>query len=420
MQPVAQEFIALIILIFTYSLISINRSGRNRIDLPAAALAGGALMLLSGVVSPERALAYINWNTILLILGMMLIVSSMEAVGFFVWISTKIVKVSNPAYLLILISAITAFLSALILNDAVVLIFTPVIVLTARRIGVSAIPYLIMEAVSSNIGSAATEVGNPQNAYIASISGVPFHTYTALALIPTLLSLAAAILIAFFVGRRHFGRAFSRVSTAQSRDRQVRRGPLIFMAVLVSVVFIGFYTSYFTHFPISVIALIGGIASLVAVPFLSESSNQDILQKVDWGIIMFFVGLFVLIAGVESSGLLNTIVINFQHLSGGAVDTVGGISVLAAVLSNVTSNVPAVLLLAPVVQHLPSTRLWVALALSSTFAGNATIIGAAANVIVVRAAARQNIRITLAEFSSYGLPITAVSLLFTILFLTTV
>ncbi len=420
MQPVAQEFIALIILIFTYSLISVNRSGRNRIDLPAAALAGGALMLLSGVVSPERALAYINWNTILLILGMMLIVSSMEAVGFFVWISTKIVKVSNPAHLLLLVSAITAFLSALILNDAVVLIFTPVIIMAARRIGVSAIPYLIMEAVSSNIGSAATEVGNPQNAYIASISGVPFHSYTALALIPTLLSLAAAILIAFFVGRRHFSKAFNPVSATPSPDRQVRRGPLIFMAILVSAVFIGFYTSYFTHFPISVIALIGGIASLVAVPFVSDSSNQDVLQKVDWGIIMFFVGLFVLIAGVESSGLLNTLVVNFQRLSGGAVDTVGGISVLSAVLSNVTSNVPAVLLLAPVVQHLPSTRLWVALALSSTFAGNATIIGAAANVIVIRAAARQNIRITLAEFSRYGLPITAVSLLFAILFLTTV
>lgn len=415
MQTAAQEFIALVILIFTYTLISLSRNGRNRIDLPAAALMGGALMLLSGVVSPEAALSYINWNTILLILGMMLIVSSMEAVGFFVWISTKVVKSPNPVYLLILICAVTALLSALILNDAVVLIFTPVIILTTRRMGISAVPYLIMEAVCSNIGSAATEVGNPQNAYIASISGVPFHTYTTLALAPTLLSLAAAIIIAFFVGGIHFRKEFSQSQITGSNDIQVRRGPLAFMTFLVLAVFAGFYTSYFTHFPISAVALIGGIASFVSVPFLSGSSNQDILQKVDWGILMFFVGLFVLISGVESSGLLGSIVLSFQRLSGGTVDTIGGMTVLSSILSNVTSNVPAVLLLAPVVQHAPSAGLWIALALSSTFAGNATIVGAAANVIVVRAAARHGVRITLKEFSSYGLPITIVSLVMTVL-----
>ncbi len=419
MQVTLKEILALIILVFTYALISLNRSGRKRIDLPAAALAGGALMLLFGIVAPQRALAYINWDTILLILGMMLIVSSMQAVGFFGWISANVMKSANPVHMLVIICATTAILSALILNDAVVLIFTPIIIQTSRRMGLSPSPYLIMEAVSSNIGGAATEVGNPQNAYIASVSGVPFHTYTALALAPTLLSLAAAILIALFIGRGHFRRATDRRVTA-APDPPVRRAPLLFMAVLVLSVFAGFYTSALTHFPIYAIALVGGIASLVVVPFVSGSSNQDILQNVDWGILLFFVGLFVLIAGVESSGLLGAIVLSFQRLSGGAVDTVGGMTVLSALLSNVTSNVPAVLLLAPVVQHAPSTRLWVSLALSSTFAGNATIIGAAANVIVVRTASREGVKISLGEFALYGLPITLVSLFFTVLFLSAV
>lgn len=420
MAVTVREIIALIILVFTYALISFNRSGRNRIDLPAAALAGGILMLLTGVVSPAQAIAGISWSTILLILGMMLIVSSMEAVGFFRWISSKVVRASRPSYLLILVCCITALLSALILNDAVVLIFTPVIIMAARRMGISAVPYLVMEAISSNIGSAATEVGNPQNAYIANISGVPFHTFTALALAPTLLALTAAILIAFFIGRKHLRLGIHRSAASASDDVAVKRGPLIFMTVLVSAVFAGFYTSYLTHFPIYAIALIGGVASLVSVPFISDRSNQDILQKVDWGILMFFIGLFMLISGVESSGLLSSILLSFQSLSGGAVDTVGGMTVLSALLSNMTSNVPAVLLLAPVVLHHPSTGLWLTLALSSTFAGNATIIGAAANVIVARTASREGVRITLPEFVKYGIPITAVSLVLTVLLLSPV
>jgi Na+/H+ antiporter NhaD/arsenite permease-like protein len=412
------EAVALGIFIFTYALISFNRRGKSRVELPAAALIGGALMLVFGIVSPSAALAGINWNTIVLILGMMLIAAAMEATGFFVWIASIVSRSRSPARLLIVVCTVTALLSALILNDAVVLIFSPVVILTARRMNVTPVPYLIMEAMSANIGSAATEVGNPQNAYIASVSNVPFHAFTILALPPTVLSLVAAIAIALFVGKVHFSNANFSINSVNDGETVIRRRPIEFMLLLVSAVFAGFYTSSFTHFPIAMIALIGGIVSLVAAPFMSDATNQQILQKVDWGIILFFIGLFILISGVQSSGLLSTIVNYFQQVSGGSAATVGGMTVLAAILSNMTSNVPAVLLLAPVVQSVaPTTRIWLTLALSSTFAGNATIIGAAANVIVARAASKQGIHISLSEFVKYGIPITLVSLLLTVVLL---
>ncbi len=409
------ETIALGVFIFTYALISFNRRGKSRVELPAAALIGGALMLIFGIVRPSAALAGINWNTIILILGMMLIAAAMDATGFFVWVASIVSRSRSPAKLLVVVCAVTALLSALILNDAVVLIFSPVVILTARRMSVNPVPYLIMEAMSANIGSAATEVGNPQNAYIASVSTVPFHTFTILALPPTVLSLVAAIIIALFIGKVHFSNSDFSAKDRTEGEIVIRKGPIEFMLLLVSAVFAGFYASSFTHFPIAMTALIGGIVSLVAVPFMSDATNQQILQKVDWGIILFFIGLFILISGVQSSGLLSTIVGYFQNASGGSAGTVAGMTVLTAILSNLTSNVPAVLLLAPVVQNIaPTTRMWLTLALSSTFAGNATIIGAAANVIVARAASKQGIHISLSEFAKYGIPITLVSLLLTV------
>lgn len=418
MSGAFSEVAALVIFLFTYSLISFNRRERSRIELPAAALAGGALMMVTGILPPSAAIQSINWNTIVLVLGMMLIVASMDSTGFFIWFANLISRSRNPAYLLGTVCGITALLSAFILNDAVVLIFTPVVIRAARRMNVQPVPYLIMEAISANVGSAATEVGNPQNAYIASVSGVPFHTFTLLALTPTILSLAAAFIIALVIGRVHFNRRKLHAPDEAAPVFRVRKWPVRIMTSLLVLVFLGFYTSSIFRIPISVIALTGGIAALLITPFISEDNNQQVLQKVDWGILMFFIGLFILIAGVESSGLLSSVISGFQQLSGGSAGTVAGMTVLSAVLSNLTSNVPAVLLLSPVVQStVPTTKIWVTLALSSTFAGNATIIGAAANVIVARGAGREGIHISLAEFMRYGLPITLVSLLFTVLLL---
>ncbi|MEM3852285.1 MAG: SLC13 family permease [Methanomassiliicoccales archaeon] len=404
------QLAALIIFLGTYALISVGRAGRSRLQMPSTALAGGVIMILSGVESPSFALASINWNTVLLLLGMMLVVSGLEASGFFAWISRMLVaRARTPFAFLILSSCMTALLSALILNDAVVLMFTPVIIHATRKMGISPVAPLVMEAISANIGSAATEVGNPQNAYIASVSGISFHTFSLYIIPPAVFSLLISLLIAYFFVSREKVRQ-------NTEESDFRPGPaLYFMLGLIVAVFAGFYTASLTHIPIAFIALGAGAASFFAVPFLTETTQQELIARVDWGIIIFFLGLFILIGGLQSSGLLTHIIDVLTLGNKGSIATSGGLTVVTAVLSNLVSNVPAVLLLSPFVKLQAARTLWLTLAASSTFAGNATIIGAAANVIVARSAAKDGVDIRLSQFMKIGMPVTIVSLLLTVL-----
>ncbi len=412
----AAEIVALVVFIFTYALISFGRLGKNSVEMPAAAMLGGALMIIAGVVTPDAALASINWGTITLILGMMLIAAAMDMSGLFRWISSSLVRTSGtPRLFMVLVSLVTAFLSALILNDAVVLIFTPVIIASARKMGFSPIPPLVMEAISANIGSAATEVGNPQNAYIANISGIQFHVFTEFLLPVTAISLAFAIMFALFVGKREGESTEAAGPATNAQADTVFTAPMYFMSAVVAAVFAGFYI--FPHSDIPYVALIGGTISLFFIPFITGRNGQELLMKVDWGILLFFVGLFVLISGIESSGLLQLIVSALTNVDGRLLSSVGGVTLLTAVLSNMVSNVPAVLLISPVLGQGTAPELWLALAASSTFAGNATIIGAAANVIVARGASREGVKIRLGAFMKYGLPITVFSLVVTFLYL---
>lgn len=411
------EGAALAILLFTYGLISFGRLGKNSVEMPSAALMGGALMLLAGIITPAEALASISWGTILLILGMMLIVAGMDLSGLFSWMSSKLAKVARTQiHFVVYVSLLTAFLSALILNDAVVLIFTPVVISSARKMRFSPVPPLVMEAISANIGSAATEVGNPQNAFIANVSGVEFHTFTTYLLPVALAALAFAVLYAVLLSRKdtdiHMEKAEDGREGGET-DPPVFQ--LLFMAALVFSVFAAFYAFPVADSPF--IAMTGGIISLFAIPLMTGRSGQEMFAKVDWGILLFFVGLFILIGGVASSGLLGSFVSGLSAADPALLSSVGGITLLSSLLSNLVSNVPAVLLLSPLMGKAANARLWLTLAASSTFAGNATIVGAAANVIVVRAAAKEGVRIRLAVFMKYGLPITVVSLLLTFLFL---
>lgn len=369
-------------------------------------------MLLTGIVTPRDALLSINWETIVLIFGMMLIVSGMDASGFFKWISSILVRAAKSQKQFIAYTTlITAFLSALILNDAVVLIFTPVIIASARKMGVSPVPPLIMEAISANIGSAATEVGNPQNAFIANVSHIGFHVFTAYLLPATIAALAFGVLFAVAVTRKET--AFPPEPSERAVERPTPQ--MYFVACVVIGVFAAFYALPVADAPIT--AMIGGVVTLIALPLMAAGRVHVLAARVDWGILLFFIGLFILIAGVESSGLLGLIVGMLHSVDGRLLNSVAGLTLLTAVLSNMVSNVPAVLLLSPIVQGSATPRLWLTLAAASTFAGNATIVGAAANVIVVRAASKEGVRIRLSAFMKYGLPITIASLLLTVLFL---
>jgi Na+/H+ antiporter NhaD/arsenite permease-like protein len=436
-------YVALAIFLATYLGISIRHFKWFNIKRPIVAMIGGFLMVFLGIVTPSQAFQSIDFGILGLLLGMMIMVVGLELCGFFAWVSKRIILASrNQFQFLVLIMVSTAVLSALILNDAVVLLFTPIVIRACKMIKANPVPFLIAEAVSANIGSVATEVGNPQNVYIASISNVSFLDFS-IRLIPvTAICLIVAISIIWVVFRNEFcekrgfatkaeetdGRSTSRLrvrSKSIDQEEALKHSgvghihPSIYLVLgVLFVVFMGFILSPLTGVPIAIMAFLGGASVLFLLPLFKKGTDtREILKGVDWTLLLFFVGLFVLLKGVDVSGLMAEMVNLFQSGSGGNLGTVWGLSSFCAVLSNLISNVPAVMLLAPFVSSIGTNTIWLTLAASSTLAGNATILGAAANVIVVETGERMNVQVSFWKFIKVGLPITFVTLVISILML---
>lgn len=400
---------ATVIFVATYVLISMRNLGRFPLDRPAVALLGGALMIVAGILTPAEAIASINLDVILLLVGMMILVSGLDVCGFFDLVSTWIAARAKTQFTLLAgLMVAAAFLSALVLNDAIALLMTPIVVRSARTLRVRPVPYLVALALAANIGSVATEVGNPQNAYIAIVSGIPFLTFTLVLLPVMLVCLALAIGLTWLVFRKDLAAPLTRAAELPPIRLQ-RNGLVVTLGISLGVV-IGFFLSTPPWLPL--IAITGGAFVLFFLPFVSTANARIMVGKVDWTIVLFFVGLFVLIAGIQVSGLSGGITSAFTDAFGGQSGSLAWLTGLSAVLSNLISNVPAVLLLGQVVPGMPNPRLlWLALASSSTLAGNATILGAACNVIVVQIASREGVEVSMKDFVKAGLPVTLVTLL---------
>ena len=404
-------YAAAAIFVATYVLISVQKIGRFRFERPAAAMLGAALMIAFGVVGPMEAVGAIDLDVLVLLLGMMLLVAGLDACGFFdhvsLWIARRARTQTEFLWTLMLA---TAVLSALVLNDAIALLMTPIVVRACRGMALDPVPFLVGEGIAVNVGSVATEVGNPQNAFIGIHSGIPFLEY-ALFMVPITAACLAVSIGVVRLAFRH--RLAGPIPARPPHDTLVpiHRPGLAFTLVVLIASVVMFFASVPAWLP--AVALAGGSVVLFGLPLVNRgASARGILGKVDWSILLFFIGLFVVIAGVESSGLRETIQAGFTALTGGTEGGVWWLSGLAAVLSNLVSNVPAVLLLAQVVGAAPTGQrtLWLTLAASSTLAGNATILGAAANVIVVQAASRQGVEISFREWFRAGLPATVATL----------
>ena len=396
------------VFLLTYVLISLRTVRRFPIERPAVAMLGGALMLLLGVLSPLEAILAINLDVILLLIGMMVLVSGLEVCGFFDLVSSRIAaRAKSQLSFLTWLMIATATLSALVLNDAIALLVTPVVIRSARSLKVNPVPYLVAVAIAANVGSVATEVGNPQNAFIAIRSGIPFLTFTAYLLPVTIVCLAIAIAGVRLAFRRDLAAPIAGAVAGPIVPLQ-RRGLTLTFGVAVVVAAALLASPHPDWLPL--IALIGGSVVLFFLPFVSTVTARSLIAKVDWGIILFFVGLFLLLAGVRASGLSAAIQGAFTSALGGQAGGLAWLVGMSSLLSNLISNVPAVLLLAEVVPQ-GSTQLWLALAASSTLAGNATILGAACNVIVVQVASREGVSVTMKDFVKAGLPVTAATLI---------
>lgn len=389
---------AVTIFLLTYLVLAIGRLPGFRVDRTGAAIIGATLMIATNSLSVRQAYAAIDYNTIILLFGMMIVVANLRLSGFFTLVSAWVVEHTHrPLVLLAAIVFVSGFFSAFFVNDTMCLVLTPLVLEISRRLGRNPVPYLLAVAMAANIGSEATITGNPQNMMIGSFSGIGYRAFAA-ALTPVAAAgLVALIALLAFVYRREF-----RTETAADLEHHsitVDR-VLLWKSLIVSAAMIA---CFFAGWPVPVVALSAGALLLIS----KRVGPETVYREIDWPLLVMFVGLFIVVAGVERTALsadLLSAAARF-HLERTAVMTAA-----AAVLSNIVSNVPAVLVFKPVVAHLGNPRhAWLVLAMSSTLAGNLTVLGSVANLIVVEHA-RQEANISFWEYARLGIPVTVVTL----------
>ena len=396
--------LALVIFIITYLLIAVNKTPWFEIKRSYAAIGGGLLMLLIGALSISEAFDAIDLKVIFLLLGMMCLVAGLEYTGFFQLISDLILRHSEPGpRLLLSIMILSAVISALALNDAVVLMFTPIVIRCCMKLRTNPIPYLIGLMVSANIGSIATAVGNPQNAYIATYSGMSFAQFSFYS-IPIA---AVCLIVSYVILALLFRNSLSQrkyVAVEHDEERDLDRNRLAVMILIVIATFAGFMITGMTELELYQVALVSGLASIIVVMSSRPKDALWVAKRVDWHILLFFIGLFVLIGGAFDSGLITDLTEDLGLFSEGTPDPLG-LSVFTVILSNLVSNVPAVMLTAQMFVS-ADTMTWIVLAASSTLAGNMTLLGSAANIIVAEKSERYGIRVDFARHMLIGTMIT--------------
>ncbi|NVJ06954.1 anion transporter [Myxococcus sp. AM001] len=399
---------ALAIFLFTYVFIAGARLPYLRLDRPGGALLGAVLMVVAGVVTPAEVFNHsadanqhaIDADTIVLLLGMMLLAAYMSQAAFFRTAGAWAVRRAHtPRRLLLAVTFISAGMSAVLVNDTVCLMLTPLVLATVDDARLPPAPYLLAVCMGSNSGSVATFTGNPQNMLIQGASGLSYASFAAYMALPALLStavVAAGILYLF----RHD------LPTKRFEPRPppppVDQG----LMVLTLVVLAGVVVAFFAGLPMSWSALAG--AALVMA--LSRREPREALERVDWVLLLFFASLFVVVYGVNKHGWAEEIRVLFAPLMAGPpLRETLGFAGLTLVASNLFSNVPFVMLARTWVPALHDVELgWHVLALGSTLAGNLTLVGSVANLIVFEAA-RGKVNMTFLRFLRVGLPVTLVS-----------
>jgi Na+/H+ antiporter NhaD/arsenite permease-like protein len=393
-----KELVATVIFAITYILISGRQLKILPLNRPAAALLGAVLMVSTGVMTPERAYRAVNYDTIVLLLAMMLVSAYLYLAHFFEWAADVILEFSRtPGRLLLYLTLASGILSALLVNDTICLMLTPLVIAVIRRAKLPMLPYLIALATSANIGSVATLVGNPQNMIIGHFSHIPFSQFSQALAPAAIVGLAINFSILRF-GFRHAlrGAVIERESHLVTK---LDRG----LFAIVCVVFVSTFACFLVGLNLAWTALAG--AALVMV--LARRDTHEVLKLVDWHLLMFFAALFVVVDGLSDTGLPDAIYRHLQPVFGSnATAQAWNLSWFSVAGSNIFSNVPFVLVAGKwIARFAEPVLMWKVLALATTFAGNLTIVGSVANMIVVESA-REHLEVGFWDYARFGIPIT--------------
>ncbi|MBE0663695.1 MAG: anion transporter [Bacteroidales bacterium] len=398
---------ALIIFVITYIGIIFTRLPKANIDRPSAAFFGAVAMILFGVLSFEEAIDAVDFDTIALLLGMMIVIATLQLDGFFSFIASKtIAYAANQWRLLIIITFFTGIASAFLVNDAVVLLFTPVIIMICRNSKLNPVPYLIAEILAANAGSVMAITGNPQNMLIGVNSGIGYAEFLWKLAPVSLLSM----LIIVWVVRWVYPTTFRNKQPIifQNQGFEYHFASMKYSVPVFLLVILLFFLGSNLNLSIPMIALIGG--SLILL--LGKIKPSRVIEKVDWVLLLFFASLFIVVEGLEKSGLLIRYI--DANLFSDDLMGIGAIHGISLALVQVVSNVPFTVVMLPFMKAAASELLWLTLASASTLAGNATIIGAIANLIVIEVAEREGIKIGFFEFLKPGIIVTILSFVISI------
>ena len=392
----------IIIFIASYVVFAFGKFPGMKIDRPGMAIIGAVLMVAFRVVTAEDALRSVDFATIVLLFSMMLVVANLHLVGFFDLVAEFVVTRLGPSHLLPAVIISTGVLSAFFVNDIICLVMVPIVLQITRRMEVAPLPYLLAVATASNIGSVATITGNPQNILIGSYSGISYRSFLAH------LAPVAAVGLLFDWAVLHWmfpTKAANKTVPKVTIEHKPTKG-LIKPGIVVAGVIGGFLIG----FPPPLVAAVGA-----AIILISRSMEPRLVyEEIDWGLLVFFVGLFVIVGGAEKVGIVTGMLDIAQtwNLHNTAIFTI-----VTAVMSNLVSNVPAVMLLKSLIPQFPDPhRAWLLLGMASTLAGNLTITGSIANIIVVERA-REEVTIGFKDYLRVGVPITVATLAFGTLWL---
>ncbi|MDN5340088.1 MAG: hypothetical protein PWQ30_1197 [Euryarchaeota archaeon] len=418
----AVALIAVAVFLFTYALII-----DERIHRAVAAMLGAAIVVFVGIVPWEALLEHVDFGTIFLLLGMMIIVNTARGSGLFEYIAIRTAKLAkgSPIRVLVLFAIVTAIVSAFLDNVTTVLLLTPMLLYVARVMNLNPIPFLVTEIFSSNVGGAATLIGDPPNIMIASSAGLTFNEFI-IHLGPIMVVDMAILLLMMYV---IYGRSM-RVS-AEEREELVRtlngldeRAAIVDRSLFnKSVTVIAFVVLlFFVHDRIGEIlhvvlpfvdpamglepaevALIGAAILL----FWSRQSPEEIFEKIEWPALFFFGGLFIIVGALVETGIISSIASIMIENVGSTGEAMFIVAWFAAIASAIVDNIPLTAAMIPLIHDLGATMdvypLWWALALGACLGGNGTAIGASANVVVIGIAEREGIGITFIDFLKVGM-----------------